>query len=63
MTGYWKMKLRRNQDFPQPENTSKIGRTILLMFTLGGFGGAPSLYVAEALIDPPFNYGTAKIVF
>ncbi len=60
VAGHWKMKLRRNQGFPQPENTSKIGRTILLMFTLGGFGGAPSLYIAEAMIDPPSNYGTAR---
>ena len=60
VAGHLKMTLRRNQGFPQPENTSKIGRTILLMFTLGGFGGAPSLYVAEAMIDPPLNYGIAR---
>jgi hypothetical protein len=60
VAGHWKMNLRRSQDSPQPENTGKIGRTILLMFTLGGFGGAASLYTAEAMIDPPSNGGTAR---
>jgi hypothetical protein len=59
VAGHCKMKLHCNQDFPQSENTSKIGRTILLMFTLGGFGGAPSLYTAEAMIDLPSNDDTA----
>ncbi len=63
VVGHWKVKLRRNQGFSQPENTSKIGRAILLMFTLGGFGDTASLYVAGAMIDPPSNYGTARSCF
>ena len=61
--GRWKMKLRCNQDFPKSENASRIGRTILLMFTLNGFGGALSLYTAEAMIDPPSNDDTARSCF
>jgi hypothetical protein len=33
VAGHWKMKLHCNQGFPQSENTSKVGRAILLMFT------------------------------
>ena len=54
------MKLRRNQGSPQPENSSNIERTILLMFTLGGFGGATSLCIAEAMIDPSSDGGAAQ---
>lgn len=57
---HWKMKLRRDQGSPQLENTSKFERTILLMFTLGGFGGATSLCGAEAMIDPPSDGGAAQ---
>jgi hypothetical protein len=55
----WKMKSRRNKG-SQLENTSRFERTMLLMFTLGGFGGATSLYSAEAMNDPPSNGDAAR---
>jgi hypothetical protein len=54
------MKRCRNQGSAQPEN-NKIDRAILLMLTLGGFGGGTSLCVAEAMIDPPSDGGTAQL--
>ena len=60
MPVHWKMKLRRNQGSSQLENTSKFERMILLMFTLGGFGGATSLCSAESMIDPPSDGGAAQ---
>ena len=60
MPVHWKMKLRRNQGSSQLENASKFERMILLMFTLGGFGGATSLCSAESMIDPPSDGGAAQ---
>ena len=54
------MSLRRTQGSEHPANASKIERTILLMFTLGGFGGATSLCSAESMIDPPSDGGAAQ---
>ena len=54
------MFLRRDQDPPQPESCDDIGRNLLLMFTLSGFGGAVSLSIADAMIDPNSINGAAR---
>ena len=56
----WKMSLPRTESSEHLASVSKIERTILFMFTLGGFGGAASLYISEAIIDPPSNGGAAQ---
>jgi hypothetical protein len=55
-----KMIFRCDQDTPQPEKNCDIGRKILLMFTLSGFGGAAALSIAEAMIDPTSINGAAR---
>ena len=42
------------------ENNSNIGREVLLMFTLSGFGGAASLAIVEAMIDCDSNSRAAS---
>ena len=54
------MPLCCDQDTPRTENDGNIGRKVLLMFTLSGFGGAASLAVAEAMIDSNSNGGAAS---
>jgi hypothetical protein len=49
-----------DQDTPHTENNSNIGREVLFMFTLGGFGGAASLAIVEAMIDSSSNGGAAS---
>ncbi len=54
------MFLRRDQDPPRHENGDDIGREILLMFTLSGFGGAAALSISETKIDPISISGAAR---
>jgi hypothetical protein len=49
-----------DQDTPHTENNSDIGREVLLMFTLSGFGGAASLAIVEAMINSNSNGGAAS---
>ena len=56
------MPPRCDQDTPHTENNDSIGRKVLLMFTLSGFGGAASLAIAEAMIDSNSNGGAASAI-
>ena len=61
MRGIWLASALENEDFVATRVLRNLRvlvnseRTILLMFTLGGFGGATSLCGAEAMIDAAFR--------
>ena len=45
------MTVQSAQEYPPPEGNSILGCELMLMFTLGGFGGAVALATAETMTD------------